>query len=214
MLMTAGLAVAMKPTTKVGDSGARIDLETMIPNQFGDWREDTSISVRIVNPEQQVRLSKIYNQTLSRTYVSRGGEHIMLSIAYGGDQSDAMQVHKPEVCYPAQGFVLWKAVVGALATQYGALPVKRLITSLGNRREPITYWVTVGDRAVRAGLPQKLAQLAYGLTGKIPDGILVRVSSIDSDDARAYQTQEEFIRSMLASMKADDRIRVAGRFGA
>ena len=214
MLMAAGLAVAMKPTTRVGDSGAHVNLENMIPKQFGDWREDASTSVQIVNPEQQAQLSKIYGQTLFRTYISGNGARIMLSIVYGGDQSDSMQVHKPEICYPAQGFVLWKTTVDDLPTPYGVLPVKRLITSLGNRREPITYWITVGDKAVRAGLPQKLEQLAYGLTGKIPDGMLVRVSSIDSDDTRAYRTQDEFIKGMLASMKIDDRVRVAGRFRA
>ena len=30
----------------------------------------------------------------------------MLSIAYGKNQSDALQLHKPEICYPAQGFTL------------------------------------------------------------------------------------------------------------
>ena len=212
MVMTAGLAVAMKPTTRVGDSKAPVDLERMIPRQFGEWREDASTAVRIVNPEQRVLLTKIYGQTLSRTYTSDSGARIMLSIAYGGEQSDAMQVHRPEICYPAQGFVLWQTTAGELPTPYGVLPVRRLITTLGNRREPITYWITVGDKAVKTGLPQKLAQLAYGVTGKIPDGMLVRVSSIDSDDARAYGIQEAFIKSMLGAMSEKHRARIAGGF--
>ena len=82
------------------------------------------------------------------------------------------------------------------------------------RNEPITYWVTVGDKATPAGFKQKIAQVSYGLTGKVPDGFLVRVSTIDRDAKNAYRMQEEFLRSMLKSMPEQDRVRIAGRFGA
>ena len=39
----------------------------------------------------------------------------------------------------------------------------------------------------------RLAQLRYTLTGEIPDGILVRVSSIDRDESGAYERQADFI---------------------
>ena len=37
--------------------------------------------------EQAALISKIYNQTLTRTYVNLRNERIMLSIAYGGDRA-------------------------------------------------------------------------------------------------------------------------------
>jgi hypothetical protein len=40
--------------------------------------------------------------------VNAGGSRIMLSFAYGGDQHGSLLAHNPEVCYPAQGFVLKK----------------------------------------------------------------------------------------------------------
>jgi len=42
--------------------------------------------------------------------------------------------------------------------------------------------------------------LKYGLTGKIPDGLLFRISSIQADEAQAYQTQDEFARDLLKVM--------------
>jgi EpsI family protein len=39
-------------------------------------------------------------------YVNASGYRIMLSLAYGSDQRGALQAHKPEVRYPAQGFTL------------------------------------------------------------------------------------------------------------
>ncbi len=214
MFAAAGLALAMKPTKKIADARERPDLNAMIPQQIDGWKIDASIVPIEPSPDVQAALNKIYNQTLSRTYVDPGGRRIMLSIAYGGDQSDSMQVHKPEVCYAAQGFEVFDAVAGMLLTQYGELPVKRLIALQSNRNEPITYWVVVGDKATLSGLKQKLAQLSYGLTGKVPDGFLVRVSSLDRDRQSAYQLQEEFIQAMLGAMNEKDRARIAGRFGA
>ena len=214
MLAGAGLALAMKPTQKIADTREKPALDAMIPRQIGEWKIDTSIVPIEPSPEVKALLNKIYNQTLSRTYVDPAGRRIMVSIAYGGDQSDSMQVHKPEVCYAAQGFEVFNIVAGILLTKYGELPVKRLIATQGNRNEPITYWVVVGDKAILSGMKQKFAQLSYGLTGKVPDGFLVRVSSIDRDRQGAYQQQEEFIKSMLGAMNEKDRARIVGRFGA
>ena len=108
MLAAAGLALALTPRLKLADQGPTISLEAMIPKQFGEWKLEGTIASLIVSPDVQALLDKIYNQTLSRTYINPKGERIMLSIAYGGDQSDTMAVHKPEVCYPAQGFQILK----------------------------------------------------------------------------------------------------------
>jgi EpsI family protein len=214
MLAAAALALAATPTKRIADEAGKVDLERMIPQEFGDWKIDASIVPVQVSPDVQAKLDQIYDQTLSRTYYNSAGQRIMLSIAYGGDQSDAMQVHRPEVCYPAQGFEVVKEAVGTFVSEYGALPVKRLLAVMGRRHEPITYWVTIGNEATLVGLRQKLAQLRYGLTGRIPDGMLIRVSSIDMNEATAYSLQEEFLRVLLRSMSGADRERVTGRIAA
>lgn len=215
MFAAAGMAIALKPTVKVMDSEPRLDLETLIPKTFGDWKIDETIVPLISNPEQQALINKIYNQTLTRTYVNSNGERIMLSIGYGGDQSDDMAVHKPEVCYPAQGFQILKSpTISSLSTDEGSIPVKRLVASRGERIEPITYWTTVGDTVAVSGLKWKLLQLKYGLTGKIPDGLLFRISSIQADDAKAYQIQDAFTRELLKAMPPGGRQRIIGNPGA
>ncbi|TXH72942.1 exosortase-associated protein EpsI, B-type [Thiobacillus sp.] len=211
MFAAAGMALALKPTVRIVDSEPRLDLETLIPKAFGDWKIDETIVPLISNPEQQALIKKIYNQTLTRTYVNSNGEHIMLSIAYGGDQSDNMAVHKPEVCYPAQGFqILKNPTISSFATGEGSIPVKRLVATQGQRIEPITYWTTVGDTVAVNGLKWKLQQLKYGLTGKIPDGLLFRISSIQADDTKAYHIQDAFTRDLLKAMSPDGRQRIIG----
>lgn len=207
-LIAAGLAYAGKPRQKIADSGPRIVLETLVPRQFGVWQIDDRIAPVAPDPSARALINKIYSQTLARTYVDSQGRRIMLTIAYGGDQSDDMQVHKPEVCYAAQGFHILSESLGSLSTPFGVLPVKRLLARQGPRNEPITYWVTVGGRATRTGLRQKLEQLSYGLTGKVPDGMLVRVSSIDRDEAAAYAAQADFVRDMLGAIRSEDRLRL------
>lgn len=212
---SAAMALALKPTRRLADAQPPMVLVEIVPTGFGDWQLDTKTVPITVSPDVQARLDVLYNQTLNRTYVNSQGQRMMLSIAYGGDQSgDGTQVHRPEFCYTAQGFQLTRNLVGDLATRYGRLPVKRLLAVQGRRSEPITYWITVGDKATVPGVSRKLSQLAYGLTGRVPDGMLVRVSSIDADTQNAYRLQEEFINDMLAAMPPPDRVRVAGKFGA
>ena len=213
MVSSGALTKVLTPTQKIADQQEKIDLEIMIPIEFGDWRIDRSIIPLQVDAETQANLDKIYNQTLARTYVNSLGERIMLSVAYGGDQSDNLAVHKPEVCYYAQGFEIMKTVADELLTQYGKLPIKRLLAVKGYRNEPITYWITVGNKAVLPGIDEKLQQLKYGLTGNVPDGMLVRVSSISSDKDKAYQLQTIFIQDLLSSVNTGERIRLIGAFG-
>lgn len=218
-VVLAGASVAgaevWRPHTRLVDGRAAIKLDTVFPRRFGDWAEDTRQPVQLVSPDTQAMLDKIYNQILSRTYVDSKGDRIMLSVAYGGDQSDATRAHRPEVCYPAQGFQVTASSEGLVKLDGGgSLPVRRLATVQGNRFEPLTYWVIVGEKVALSGTQQKLAQLSYGLRGVVPDGMLVRVSSIDKDTARALTLQEEFLKVMAGALDAAWRARVVGAASA
>lgn len=209
MILAALAGIALVPTKHIADSGPKIHLETMIPKRFADWKIDDQVAPVQVDPQRLALLNKIYNQTLSRTYINAQGERMMLSIAYGGDQSDGMQVHKPEVCYPAQGFQMQDLVVGSFDTGYGVIPVKRMLATMGPRVEPMIYWITIGDTVAVNSLKWKIAQLKYGLTGKVPDGMIFRVSSI-GDPASARPLQEEFIKVLLINLTPENRKRIIG----
>lgn len=210
MAATSALTVALTPSPKAVQAEASFSLEAMIPARFGAWRIDPHIVPLTPNPEQQGVLEKIYDQTLSRTYVDDAGRRVMLSIAYGGDQSKALQLHLPEVCYVAQGFQLVSDGSDRLATRYGVLPVQRLVARQQERNEPITYWITLGEHATRSGIERKLRRLAYGLSGEIPDGMLVRVSSITNDEPAAWRQHDRFIAELLAALGAAERARLIG----
>jgi len=207
-------AMVARPTKKLAEDRPNISLEAMVPTQFGDWKEEPLRHMEVVNPETQALLDKLYTEILSRTYVNSSGYRIMLSLVYGSDQRGSLQAHKPEVCYPAQGFKLEKNEPGRLVTSFGDIPVRRLFSHLGARHEPVTYWFAVGGEAVMGTTQKRMVDLRYFLTGRIPDGLLFRVSSIDRDVARAHQMQDQFTNQLLQAASPADRKRLSGLGGS
>lgn len=210
MVATSIAATAIKPTELLAATRGDAKLEDIVPTKFGEWRELESSGKLVVNPQQTELLKKLYSQTLSRTYVRADGGVIMLSIAYGNNQSDGLALHYPDVCYPAQGFRVTQSQYGTLTTNMGTIRVKRLATELGNRKEPLTYWATIGDGVVQGGTETKLAQLHYGFRGQIPDGLIFRVSSITRDTELAYKLQEQFVTDLLTAIPASQRKFLSG----
>lgn len=210
MLLTGFASNKIKPTNYMMDKRGGVKIANIIPDGFGVWSK-LNISTGVVNPQQQQLLDELYTELITRTYVSSDGYTIMLSIAYGKNQTDSFQVHLPEICYPAQGFQVGDSRKMSLTTPYGDIPIKQLETTFQSRRvEPVTYWTTIGNYAVKSGIDKKLKEVSYAMQGDIADGLLFRVSSIDADKPRAFSMQQKFIQDLLKSITATDRLRLAG----
>jgi EpsI family protein len=201
----------LKPTIRLAEIKPRIELEKQIPETFGDWRVDKSIRPVLPDPGLQAMLDSLYSQVLARTYINAKGERIMLSIAYGSDQgNEATAVHRPEFCYSAQGFKVRVLAKETMTVGGTVVPVARVLAHLGPRNEPITYWVTLDETATLPGFGRKLQQIRFGLKGEIPDGMLVRVSSISNNEQAAFVLQQGFIEQMYTALPAEVRGRYFG----
>jgi EpsI family protein len=211
MLLAVAAAYAMTPRQLMATQRAALDLGTMIPEAFDGWRTDTQAPA-LVNPEQDEALQRIYTQIVSRTYINRAGSRIMLSVTYGPDQRADRAVHYPEVCYPAQGFQVQSNRVSSIPLPGLELPVRLLETNYNNaRREPVTYWTTIGDHSSVGGSRKRLIELQYGLKGMVPDGILFRVSSIGSESAAEFAQQAAFIQDLMKAVRPDNRLVLTGK---
>ena len=210
MCTASAVAYFARPSANSVDRIPKIQLDAAVPKQFGTWREEPAQTVAVVNPQTQQLLDKLYSQVLVRTYVDAQGYRVMLSLAYGDDQRGGLQAHKPEVCYPAQGFTLLRNVAAEIDTPFGKVPGRRLGTQLGARIEPVTYWFAVADRAITSRFEHRLAEVRLGLTGQVPYGLLFRVSSIDDDAERAYREQDRFIGALLTAVTPEHRTRLSG----
>ncbi len=213
MCFVSAAGLAARPGPKTARNGSTISLESAVPKVFGAWKalpEQTSL---IVNPQATEFLYGLYSQVLSRTYVDQNGYRVMLSVAYNDDNRGGLQTHRPEVCYPAQGFKVGALEDGRLPTAFGDIEVRRLMTSLGQRVEPVTYWLTVGNQVVNSRMDKRLAEMKMALTGQIPDGLLFRISSIDADSSRAYAVHQRFAADMMGAVSLGVRKQLSGLAG-
>jgi EpsI family protein len=185
-------------------------LDTAVPDTIGTWQRDKAVVQQVVDPVTAEVLNELYSQILSRTYVSRDGFTVMLSIAYGKNESDDKSLHYPDVCYPAQGFRLSPPTYSHISLPGHELPVKRLHAERAGRQEPITYWIMIGEKVVLNAAEQKVAQLGYGVKGVIPDGMLVRVSSIGGDTARQWAVHAKFVNELNQTVSPQSRKRMFG----
>ena len=200
MAATSVAAMLATPQPQVTSKSQMPDLERLVPERFGRWVIDKSIVPLEISPEVAQTLSAIYDATLSRTYVNPQGQRVMLSIAYGANQSRALQLHKPEVCYASQGFRVGRQRLGQWQFDGITVPTMHLVGTLAQRIEPVTYWMRIGDDIARGWYEQNMVRLKYGTRGRIPDGVLFRLSSITPDAEASYALQREFVQEMLAGM--------------
>jgi len=183
-------------------------LEAVVPEVFGDWQVVKEAGP-VVSPDVPELIRKLYKEVLDRTYVNGNRDRIMLSMAWGDDQRGQLEVHRPEICYPAQGFQVDKLGDGTLATSFGDINVRRF-TASGPRDEPVTYWVAMAGSVVRNDYDKRMVQLRLLEARHIPDGLLFRVSSVDRDAAHASKVQQQFVADLLAAVPADVRQRLSG----
>ncbi|AOF83584.1 EpsI family protein [Methyloversatilis sp. RAC08] len=210
MSSAAALAYVLKPDLRAATTVRLEKLEDIVPKQFGDWKLNERASGGLVNPQTEEILNSLYDEILTRTYVNQKGQYVMLSLAFGADQSKATQIHRPEVCYPAQGFQIKKAEKSELLLNEKSIPVMKLVAVAGSRVEPIIYWIVVGDQVVRGWFEQKMAAIDYGVRGLIPYGLLFRVSTIGPDSDKQFEVQQEFLTSLQSAVDEENQTRLFG----
>ncbi len=203
-LTSAGATLAM-PKPQVTSASQIPDVEGMLPKKFGRWKVDPNIVPLTVSPDVAQMLSTLYDRTVSRTYVNDMGQRVMVSVAYGANQSRALQLHKPEVCYAAQGFRIRDAHKSNWSAGGLNIPTMHLVGQMGPRVEPVTYWMRIGDDIARGWMEQNIVRLKYGTRGYIPDGVLFRMSSIGADPAVAYELQRQFVDELISEMTPEAR---------
>ena len=210
MASAALVALLLTPAAKTADKNPSFNLETDIPSEFGDWQVNSSIVPVIPSPDVKENLDRIYDQIVNRTYINSRGQMMMLTIAYGSVQNAKLRTHRQEVCYRAQGFTVENVTSKSLSILNRPVAATQMFAFQGRRQEPVTYWFTMGDQVVQSYFDRQLVQLKYALTGYVPDGFLVRVSSFSTDTNSAFQAQEGFANELFTSIKQSLANRLIG----
>jgi EpsI family protein len=213
MATCLGLATWLTPHLSWYEHIGSPQFEQVVPKNFGDWIEVTeSSNSTVVNPEVQETVNNLYTQVVSRVYEQKTtGRRIILSLAYGDNQTFSKQLHRPESCYSSQGFKINNLYEEKINTTDKSVIVNRMEANIGPRTEKVTYWIRIGDGVI-SGPPTALniARLEMGLKGYITDGLLFRVSELSDDSKLSYQFQDQFINDFLRVLGPEQRAMMIG----
>jgi len=175
-------------------------LDGLIPRAFGPWTsEDVGDPLALNGPG--TLSSKLYNQLVTRAYSDGRGAQILMLLAHGERQSDELQLHRPEVCYPAFGYALLRNEPTQIRLGEGVtLPARRLVAKSPNHEESVLYWSRLGEYFPIDSSQQRADRFKNAVAGLIPDGILCRFSTPD-ESAKAWAALEQFVHDLIAATK-------------
>ena len=196
-----GIAEYLKPRQTVRLFKG-ITLEEAVPREFGVWREYLGGGV-VVPTTPNSLADRLYSATVSRIFypVDERGPPVMFLVAYGGEQSDLLQLHRPEACYPAVGFAISQREMGSVPLSPGASVPAVFLSAVGaDRQEDIVYWTRLGEAFPRSAGEQRSDRLKAAMQGTIGDGILVRASTLRFSDQPAWPYLASFLAQLIGAL--------------
>ena len=193
-------------------------LEDTVPRQFGDWKVQPSPYVQVsLSTGTDPNMDQPYDQTVMRTYVNSRGQQVMLALAWGKRQRQEVKIHRPDLCYIAQGYQIKSLETvqfeGLRAPQNNAIIGKHMYVVNGNGGEAVSYWIRIGALYSEDALATRLHILYEGFNQRIPDGILVRASvrTRSSDGAGlSWPLMDSFLSELVANTPRPTRQLLVG----
>lgn len=203
LLAASGIAFARQP--KVVRPRLPSDaVDKMIPKQIGNWAFETSSG--LVLPPSDAMSDRLYDEIVTRVYVQENREPIMLLVAYSNLQDGMLQVHRPETCYPVGGFKLSDSqIVNVPVLPSVDIPSRYFSAENVARTEQVLYWTRIGGLFPERWFSQRWAVVDANLRGEIPDGILVRFSTVEPDATVALAHLKEFAAEVVKSLTPKGR---------
>lgn len=205
-------AEALRPRRTLALLLDRSALTDLVPRQWRGWQQGGAGDIVIPQTEGSLS-SKLYREQLARVYhrIDGAAPNVMLLIARGGIQSDQLQLHRPETCYPAVGFeIVERKFVSLPLGGEREIPAVALTAQSRDRTEDILYWTRIGHNLPRTSTEQTLGRLQDALHGYRSDGVLVRGSVLREGPSDTLATLSEFFASMIASLSPVARMGLIG----
>ena len=207
----SGAAYAFKPRRQTTLMGGGKKLNDILPRTLADW---TSRDVSdLVAPETPDSLAaRLYGETVGRIYRQEStGDQVIMLIAHGDVENNELQLHRPEVCYPAFGFAITESTPLTLHLPDAVtVPCRSLVAKSSDRQETILYWTRLGETFPTTVAEQRMERLRSAMHGYTPDGVLARFSVIGSDKANSLSIMERFIPKLVMQVPADQRRALIG----
>ncbi|MEM6857732.1 MAG: exosortase C-terminal domain/associated protein EpsI [Pseudomonadota bacterium] len=178
------------------------EFSAAIPNTVGPWNSRKSSEI-VLPPNDEA--DRIYENIETRIYEGSDLPSMMLLIAFSSTQQDDIQVHRPEVCYPASGFPILQNQPIQFDFRSTTIRARELLADRGGLKERVVYWVRVGNSFPTTWPQQRLSMAMQHLKGFVPDGTLFRVSTIEGPDESKQDVILSFIEAFLGDISPSFR---------
>lgn len=174
--------------------------DAWVPSNFGRW---TTISQGgVVLPPPDALRDRLYDNLVTRVYAAGSGPAVMLLLAYNNVQDGVLQLHRPETCYPVGGYALSATRQVDIPVGNRQIPANFFTATGPDRVEQVQYFTRLGDSFPRSWAEQRLAVIRANIAGDIPDGMMMRVSTLGLDAPEAETLLDEFSRSFILHANA------------
>jgi EpsI family protein len=213
--ISAGAALALKPRRKVSLLPPGKKLSDILPTKFDGWMS-RDVSDMYAPPTPDSLLARLYGETVSRIYVQESsGSEIMMLVAHGDSQSNELQLHRPEVCYPAFGLSITNSAVVQLPIEKAVvIPGRLLVAESSAQKQAVVYWTRLGEYFPTGVTEQRLERLDTAIHRYIPDGLLARFSIGGAATAPAFDVMKAFISKLVMGVAGDKRSVLVGTLRA
>ena len=168
----------------------------VVPYQIGPWQGADG------------RFDPIYgtdpaDSSLLRIYHKGDGQPVIAYVGFFGDLTTIMEVHTPELCYPAQGWGIRSigdiSVGGLRGTQ---IPARMIVADKSGDRRLVMWWYNAGLRPFQTRIRYVYAMLMMSAFTGRTDGSMVRLETPLGHDSEAAAVAriESFKTSFLPAL--------------
>lgn len=209
LLLVGSAVAAVLATPRLHEVSAPVDIDATTPNVVGQWRMLPNSALQVGLTTTANDMNQPYDQTVMRSYADGQGHVINVALAWGKHQRQEIKIHRPELCYPAQGLAvesLKDTRFPLTLTNHQVVVGKRMIAhDNAGQKELVSYWIRIGGLYSGSAWQTRLHIMQEGLAGRITDGVLVRVSqrvANDQDFEATFARQEQFITDLYRASPA------------
>lgn len=210
VLAAAAAGRGLRPTLVIDQKPPSLD--SLVPKRIGPWQlvPDPRIQVSLSTGGETTR-DQPYDDQILRTYVDGQGHEVMLAVAYGARQRQEVKIHRPELCYPAQGWQVTgiQPTTFDIANSHGpVIAGHRMVVRNGGLDEAVSYWIRIGSTYSSSAWRTRWVIIQEGMSGRMSDGVLVRLSQrlpAGTTPDEAFDRQASFARLMVQELSPEGR---------
>lgn len=168
-----------------------------VPYEVGSWRG-------IDGKFDPVYGTDPADTSLLRVYHKADGATVIAYVGFFGDLATILEVHTPELCYPAQGWGIQSAGNAMPGNFRNAeISAKQIIVDKNGDRRLVVWWYHAGPRPIQTRLRYVYAMLVMSAFTGRTDGSMVRLETPINvgGEALAHASMEDFQERFLPELE-------------